>query len=50
MTDSNRKRAVFDTNVFIAAYMAQNAKSPTAELLSRWVNDEFDILYCDQLL
>lgn len=50
MTDSIRKRAVFDTNVFIAAHLTKNPNSPTAELLSRWANDEFDILYCDQLL
>jgi predicted nucleic acid-binding protein len=30
--------------------LTQNPNSPTAELLSRWANDEFDILYCDQLL
>ncbi len=50
MNDSIRKRAVFDTNIFLAAHLTQNPNSPTAELLSRWANDEFDILYCDQLL
>jgi putative PIN family toxin of toxin-antitoxin system len=50
MTDSIRKRAVFDTNVFIAAYVARNAKSPTAELIRRWRNGEFDLLYCDEIM
>jgi len=50
MTDSMRKRAVFDTNVFIAAYLARNAKSPTAELIRRWRNGEFDLLYCDEII
>ena len=50
MTDSIRKRAVFDTNIFLAAHLTQNPNSPTAELISRWANDEFDILHCDQLL
>jgi putative PIN family toxin of toxin-antitoxin system len=50
MTDTIRKRAVFDTNVFLAAHLTQNPNSPTVELLSRWAKDEFDILYCDQLL
>ena len=50
MTDTIRKRAVFDTNVFIAAYMARNAKSPTAELIRRWRNREFDLLYCDEIV
>jgi putative PIN family toxin of toxin-antitoxin system len=50
MTDSIRKRAVFDTNVFIAAYVARNAKNPTAELIRRWRNGEFDLLYCDGII
>ena len=45
MTDSIRKQAVFDTNIFLAAHLTKNPNSPTAELLSRWANDEFDILY-----
>ena len=50
MTDSIRKQAVFDTNVFIAAYVARNAKSPTAELIRRWRNGEFDLFYCDEII
>lgn len=50
MTDAIRIRAVFDTNIFLAAHLTKNPNSPTAELLLRWANNEFDILYCDQLL
>lgn len=49
MIESARKRAVFDTNVFIAAYITRNPRSPTAELFHRWRNKEFDLLYCDAL-
>jgi len=30
--------------------MARNAKSPTAELIRRWRNGEFDLLYCDEIM
>jgi len=43
-------RAVFDTNVIIAALKSKNPNSPTAELLKRWRNDEFILLYADDLL
>jgi len=45
-----RLRAVFDTNVFVAAYLSKNPDSPTVELLRRWVYDEFELLYSDDLL
>jgi len=50
MIESAHKRAVFDTNVFLAAHITRNPKSPTAELLQRWRNKKFDLLYCDALL
>jgi putative PIN family toxin of toxin-antitoxin system len=42
-------RAVFDTNVIIAALKSKNPNSPTLELLQRWANGEFTLLYCDDL-
>ena len=42
-------RAVFNTNVIIAALRTENPSSPTAELLRRWVNDEFELIYCAAL-
>jgi putative PIN family toxin of toxin-antitoxin system len=48
-TDSTRLRAVFDTNVIIAALLSRNPDSPLVELLRRWRNNEFELLYCDNL-
>ena len=50
MTDKPLIRAVFDTNVIIAALKSKNPNSPTVELLKRWRNDEFILLYADDLL
>lgn len=38
-------RAVLDTNVIIAALLAKNPSSPTAEILRRWRDDEIELLY-----
>lgn len=50
MTDAALLRAVFDTNVVIAALKSKNPNSPTVELLKRWRNSEFILLYADDLL
>lgn len=50
VTDKLLLRAVFDTNVIIAALKSRNPNSPTVELLKRWRNDEFILLYADDLL
>lgn len=50
MTDKPPFRAVFDTNVIIAALKSKNPNSPTVELLQRWRNHEFILLYADDLL
>jgi putative PIN family toxin of toxin-antitoxin system len=50
MTDKVVFRAVFDTNVIIAALMSKNPYSPTVELLQRWRQGEFTLLYTDDLL
>jgi len=42
-------RAVFDTNVIIAALLSRNPSSPLVELLQRWRNNEFELLHCDDL-
>jgi|CXWK01.1.fsa_nt_gi predicted nucleic acid-binding protein len=44
-TEQKRVMAVLDTNVFVAAYLSRNPNSPTQEILARWLNDEFDLLY-----
>jgi len=43
-------RAVFDTNIFVSAFLSRNPTSPTQELISRWQNQEFSLLMCDSLL
>lgn len=49
-TERRRLRAVFDTNIFVAAHLSKNPDSPTAELLKRWRQNEFELLYSDDLL
>ena len=46
---TERLRAVFDTNVVIAALKSRNPRSPTVELISLWEADKFDLLYSDDL-
>jgi predicted nucleic acid-binding protein len=50
MTEKAVFRAVFDTNVIIAALKSKNPHSPTVELLQRWRQSEFILLYADELL
>ena len=49
-TERQRLRAVFDTNIFVAAHLSKNPHSPTLELLRRWRQGEFELLYSDDLL
>ena len=49
-TERQRLRAVFDTNIFVAAHLSKNPQSPTMELLRRWRQEEFELLYSDDLL
>ncbi|MEE8391348.1 MAG: PIN domain-containing protein [Anaerolineae bacterium] len=42
-------RAVLDTNVIVAALKSKNPSSPTRELLQRWENGEFELLYATDL-
>ena len=50
METERHLRAVFDTNIFVAAYLSRNPNSPTLELLRRWLQGEFELLYSDDLL
>ena len=47
---TERLRAVFDTNVFVSAFLSRSPTSPTQELIRRWQADEFILLVCDALL
>lgn len=48
--ETKKLRAVFDSNIYVAAYLSKNPESPTAELLRRWRRGEFVILYSEELL
>ncbi|MBI4771898.1 MAG: PIN domain-containing protein [Chloroflexi bacterium] len=48
-TEAGRCRAVFDTNVIVAALKSHNPRSPTGELLRRWEGGEFTLLYSADL-
>lgn len=47
---TERLRAVFDTNVFISAFLSRNPTSPTQELVDRWLAGEFTLLVCDAII
>jgi len=46
----DRLRAVFDTNVFVSAFLSRSPTSPTQELINRWLADEFTLLICDAIV
>ncbi|MBI4770629.1 MAG: PIN domain-containing protein [Chloroflexi bacterium] len=48
MTDT--LRAVFDTNVYVAAVLSKNAASPTRELLERLRAGAYVLLTCEAIL
>ena len=41
-------RAVFDTNVFISAFLSKSSTSPAKEVLRRWRNREFTLIVCQE--
>ncbi len=43
-------RAVFDSNIYVAAYLSKNARSPNKELFRRWRNGEFVLLVSQAIL
>jgi len=47
---TERLRVVFDTNVFVSAFLSRNPSSPTQELIRRWQADEFVLLISDALI
>ena len=46
----NRFRAVLDTNVVLAAHLSESQDSPNKEIINRWENDEFDVLWTIDVL
>lgn len=47
---TERLRAVFDTNVFVSAFLSANPSSPTQELLKRWQRGELVLLTSQALV
>lgn len=45
-----RIRAVFDSNVYVAAYLSKNPRSPNKELFRRWRAREFTLLVSRAIL
>lgn len=45
-----RIRAVFDSNVYVAAYLSKNPRSPNKELFRRWRVREFTLLVSQAIL
>ena len=43
-------RAVFDANIYVAAYLSKNPRSPNKELFRRWRSHEFVLLVSRAIL
>jgi len=43
-------RAVLDTNVYVAAYVSKNPRSPNKELLQRWRASQFILVVSEAIL
>jgi predicted nucleic acid-binding protein len=43
-------RAVFDANIYVAAYLSKNPRSPNKELFRRWRAREFTLLVSHAIL
>jgi len=43
-------RAVFDANVYVAAYLSRNPRSPNKELFQRWRDSQFVLLVSKAVL
>ena len=41
---------VLDTNVFVAAYLARNPRSPNREVIQRWLKGEFVLLTASEII
>jgi putative PIN family toxin of toxin-antitoxin system len=45
MRDETPFHVVLDTNVFVGAYLSRSETSPNREILNRWLDDQFVLLY-----
>jgi len=49
-SEKSRYRVVLNTTVVVAALRSKNPSSPNVEIVRRWKDNEFDLLYSDDLL
>lgn len=47
---TERLRAVFDTNIFVSAFLSRNPSSPTQELIRRWQDGELTLIVSEALV
>lgn len=47
---TERLRAVFDTNIFVSAFLSRNPSSPTRELMRRWQDGELTLVVSGALV
>jgi uncharacterized protein len=47
---TERRRAVFDTNIFVSAFLSRNPSSPTQELMRRWQDGELTLIVSEALV
>lgn len=47
---TERLRAVFDTNIFVSAFLSRNPSSPTQELMRRWQDGELTLVVSEALV
>lgn len=50
MSKAKHYRAVFDTNIFVAAFLSKHERSPNRELVRRWLEGDFSLVVCGYLL
>jgi len=46
----NRFRVVLDTNIIVASHLAKSDDSPNAEIIKRWEDNQFLILWTEDIL
>jgi len=44
-----RFRVVLDTNVLISSQLSKSEDSPTKEIIEKWRDDQFDVLWSDDI-
>ena len=48
--EKNKFRVVFDANVIIASHLSKSEDSPNKEIIKKWQDKEFNILWTEDIL